>query len=176
MYKHCTYHCISVDSNKYIKNSLIKLTFRISNIATHTLRYKMHVYRDTICPLSNVSVGNYISFLYCSALNEVRQMFIPDKFYSQPSSFWVALLLSCKNNNIIKTFAKFLYLAFKRREILHQIDWKCKHPFVCRHQLQSLDCSYNYVCYNYSVLSSQQFDMMYYCEHGLWLMQFVLLC
>ena len=65
------------------------------------------------------AVENEVHFtLCCSALKDLRQRLIPEKFYSQPSSFRLVLLLSTENMVIIKNFAIFLYLAFKRRELL----------------------------------------------------------
>ena len=62
------------------------------------------------------AVENEVYFtLCCSALKDLRQRLIPDKFYCQPSSFRLVLLLSTENKVIIKNFAIFLYLAFKRR-------------------------------------------------------------
>ena len=61
----------------------------------------------------------------------LRQRLIPDKFYSQPSSFRLVLLLSTENKVIIKNFAIFLYLAFKRRELLLREWWRdCIVTFV----------------------------------------------
>ena len=109
---------LSVDINKYVKNALVKFRFGISSIAVHSLRYKLHSYSDTICLPCRAFVENEVHFtLCCSALNDLRERFIPDKFCIQPSSFRLVLLLSTENKNIIKNFALFLYLAFKRREI-----------------------------------------------------------
>ena len=86
---------LSVDVNKYIRNSLIKFRFGVSPIVVHSLRYKTHAYTDTICPLCRAAVENEVHFtLCCSALKYLRQRLIPDKFYSQPSSFRLVLLLS----------------------------------------------------------------------------------
>ena len=109
---------LSVVINKYVKNALVKFRFGISSIAVHSLRYKLHSYSDTICPLCRASVENEVHFtLCCSAPNDLRGKFLPDKFCMQPSSFRLVLLLSTENENIIKNFAIILYLAFKRREI-----------------------------------------------------------
>ena len=109
---------LSVVINKYVKNALVKFRFGISSIAVHSLRYKLHSYSDTICLLCRASVENEVHFtLCCSAPNDLRGKFLPDKFCMQPSSFRLVLLLSTENKNIIKNFAIFLYLAFKRREI-----------------------------------------------------------
>ena len=105
---------LSVDMiNKYTRTSFIKFRFGISPIAVHSLQYKTHAYIDTICPLCRAAVEDEVHFtLSCSALR-----LMPDKFYSQPSSFRLVLLLSTENRLIIKNFAIFPYLAFKRREI-----------------------------------------------------------
>ena len=81
---------LSVDINKYIRNSLIKFRFGVSPIVVHSLRYKTHAYTDTIWPVENEAHFT----LCCSALKDLRQRLIPDKFYSQPSSFRLVLLLS----------------------------------------------------------------------------------
>ena len=110
---------LSVDVNKYIRNSLIKFRFGVSPIVVHSLQHKAHAYTDTVCPLCRAAVENEVHFtLCCSALKDLRQRLIPDKFYSQPSSFRLVLLLSTENKVIIKNFAIFLYFAFKRRELL----------------------------------------------------------
>ena len=86
---------LSVDINKYVKNALVKFRFGISSIAVRSLRYKLHLYSDTICPLCRASVESEVHFtLCCSALNDLRVRFIPDKFCIQPSSFRLVLLLS----------------------------------------------------------------------------------
>ena len=108
---------LSVD--KYIRNSLIKFRFGVSPIVVHSLRYKTHAYTDTICHLCRAAVENEVHFtLCCSALKDLRQRHIPDKFYSQPCSLRLVLLLSTENKVIIKNFAIFLCLAFKRRQLL----------------------------------------------------------
>ena len=108
---------LSVDINKYVKNALVKFRFGISSIAVHSLRYKLHSYSDTMCPLCRAFVENEVHFTRCcSVLNDLRERFIPGKFCIQPSSFRLVLLLSTENKNIIKNYAIFLYSAFKRRE------------------------------------------------------------
>ena len=65
---------LSVDVNKYIRNSLIKFRFGVSPIVVHSLRYKTHAYTDTICPLCRAAVENEVHFtLCCSALKDLRQ-------------------------------------------------------------------------------------------------------
>ena len=110
---------LSVDINKYIRNSLIKFRIGVNPIAVHSLRYETHAYTDTLWPLCRAAVKKEVHFtLCCSALKDLRQRLIPDNLYSQPSSFRLVLLLSVENKVIIKNFAIILYLAFKRRESL----------------------------------------------------------
>ena len=83
------------------------------------LIFKTRANTDNICPLCRAAVGNEVHFtLCCSALKDLRQRLIPDKFDSQPSSFRLVLLLSTENKVIIKNFAIFLNLDFKQRELL----------------------------------------------------------
>ena len=91
---------LSVDINKYIRNSLIKFRFGVSPIVVHSLRYKTHAYTNTICPLCRAAVENEVLFtLCCSALlKRFTSKIIPDTFYSQSSSFRLVLLLSTENN------------------------------------------------------------------------------
>ena len=95
---------------------------------------------DITCPLCRASVENEAHFtLCCSALNDLRERFIPDKFCNQQSSFKHVLLLSTENQNIIKNFSINLYLAFKRREIAVNDNFYVNiHLLV--YSIQTLNC------------------------------------
>ena len=65
---------LSVDVNKYVRNSINKFRFGVSPIVVHSLRYKTHAYTDTICPLCRAAVENEVHFtLCCSGLKDLRQ-------------------------------------------------------------------------------------------------------
>ena len=114
---------LSVDINKYVKNALVKIRFGVSSIAVHSLQYKLHSYSDTICPPCRASVENEVHFtLCCSALNDLRERFIPDKFCIQPSSFRLVLLLSTENKNIMKNFAIYLYLSLQMKRNCSELN------------------------------------------------------
>ena len=114
---------LSVDINKYVKNAFTKFRFGISSIAVHSIWYKLHSYSETICPLCTASVENEVHFtLSCSAVNDLREIFIPHKFCFQPSSFRLILLLCTENKNITKNFAVYLYLAFKVKETCSEFN------------------------------------------------------
>ena len=71
--------------NKYVRNALIKLRFRTSNIAMHALSYKIHTSEDT-CPLCKELVTNEVHFsLCCTALDDIslRDRSIPDINFSR---------------------------------------------------------------------------------------------
>ena len=73
---------LSVDVNKYIRNSLIKFRFGVSPIVVHSLRYKTHAYTDTICPLCRAAVENEVHFtLCCSAVKELIIIIIINNSY-----------------------------------------------------------------------------------------------
>ena len=58
---------LSVDINKYIRNSLIKFRIGVNPIAVHSLRYETHAYTNTICPLCRAAVENE-EFSHCVVL------------------------------------------------------------------------------------------------------------
>ena len=105
---HDTAVYFSLYMNKYVRNTLIKFRFGISNIAMHALRYNIHTSEDTICPLCKEAVENEVHFsLCCTALDDIRERYIPDNISRQPCAFRLALLLSSENKNIIKNVTLF---------------------------------------------------------------------
>ena len=59
----------------------------------HALRYKIHTAEDTICPLCKDDVENEVHFsLCCTALDDLRERYIPDTFSRQPCRFRLVLL------------------------------------------------------------------------------------
>ena len=102
--------------------------------------------------------------LCCSALSDLRQRFIPDKCYRQPSSFTLALTESSENKQM-------LVLSFQRNN-RDASNWLkiYKYPLVC---ITSTTTAQR-VLYLLPFSVSLQLDMMYYCQHGLWFIHFVI--
>ena len=71
------------------------------------------------CPLCRYETETEIHFvLCCPALDDLRSMFIPWKYYIIPNAFKLTMLIANKNEQIIRNFGIFLYKAFSRREIV----------------------------------------------------------
>ena len=111
---------LSVDLSSSVRQTLIKFRFGVSDIAVHALRYNADKCRTQLCLLCGKSVDNEVHFVFkCPMFQDLRAKFIPPKYYNRPSEFRLVLLMCCKNKNVIKNLAIFLYKAFKRQsEIL----------------------------------------------------------
>ena len=115
---HNMHQYIRQDMDRHLKCVMTKFRFGISNLTVHFYRYRSHTVRDLICPMCKESIENEVHFvLCCPFLLELRRKLIPPKFFSNPSAFRFTLLMSRKNDNIIKNLSIYLYNAFKIREI-----------------------------------------------------------
>eukprot|EP00745_Piridium_sociabile_P022013 TRINITY_DN34072_c0_g1_i3.p1 TRINITY_DN34072_c0_g1~~TRINITY_DN34072_c0_g1_i3.p1 ORF type:complete len:362 (+),score=-8.76 TRINITY_DN34072_c0_g1_i3:191-1276(+) len=107
---------LSMNMNRFIRCSLTKVKFGISDIAIHRQRYKADVSRNVMCPLCRADEEDEVHFvLCCPMLNDLRQKYIPMKYYRNPAFFRLALLMSSTNKNVICNLAMYLYKSFQRR-------------------------------------------------------------
>ena len=103
---------------RQFKFIMSKFRFGISDLAVHRFRYNTNVC-NYICPLCNEEVETEVHFvLCCPVLSDIRNVFIPLKYYRNPCLFRLILLLSSPSEEVIRKLAVFLYKAFKRRSIL----------------------------------------------------------
>ena len=108
-----------LDISKFIKGALTRLRFGISDIATHSSRYSRTVDSDLLCPLCKTALENEVHFvLCCPVLSDLREQYIPKKFFSYPCSFRLTLLLSSRNEKVLSNLSLYLYKSFKRRSVL----------------------------------------------------------
>ena len=105
-----------LNMNRHIKCSMTRFRFGISDIAVHHNRYK-NVTDDALkCPLCKHANEDDVHFLLCCpAFSDLRQQFIPPKFYENPCLFRMTLLLAKQNENVLKNLCIYVYKAFKRR-------------------------------------------------------------
>ena len=110
---------LSINIDRFIRNSLTKFRLGISDIAIHRQRYKSENSKNVKCPLCNADKEDEIHFVFiCPVLADLRTEYIPLKYYSKPSLFKLILLFSSRNDQVITNFTTFLYKAFKRRSTL----------------------------------------------------------
>ena len=112
--------CLLLDINRYVKCSLTRYRFGISDICVHCMRYKSNVTAmELMCPFCSISIENEVQFvLCCPGLDDLRRRYIHQKYFNFPSDFRLTLLLSTKNERTLQNLALYLYKAFNRRKII----------------------------------------------------------
>ena len=106
--------CLLLDINRYVKCSLTRYRFGISDICVHCMRYKSNVTAmELMCPFCSISTENEVHFvLCCPGLDDLRRRFIHPKYFDFPSDFRLTLLLSTKNERTLPTLALYLFFFF----------------------------------------------------------------
>lgn len=106
-----------INMNRFIRGTLTKLRFGVSDLTVHKERYRPNV-GNMICPLCKIEKEDEIHFvLCCPSLEDLRERYIPIKYYKQPLFFRLVLLLTSKNDSEISNLAMYLYKSFKRRSL-----------------------------------------------------------
>ena len=74
-----------------------------------------------ICQLCNDGIEDEYHFLLkCTLYDELREKYIPYKYYCHPNLHKFVLLMTCRSENIILNVATFVYSAYLRRKTLLQ--------------------------------------------------------
>ena len=60
----------------------------------------------------------YHFVLCCNVYDDLRDMYLPKKYHSQPNLHTFNILMSTRSSDIIHSLAKYVYYAFKRRSTL----------------------------------------------------------
>ena len=119
--------CNTHDIKPYLTSNLerhlhcITTRFRlgVSDIATHCNRYRNVDRNAMLCPLCNNHEEDELHFvLCCPALKDIREKFIPLKYFRQPCLFKLNLLMSSVRYVDVRSLSIYLYKAFKLRTIL----------------------------------------------------------
>ena len=104
---------------KHIKarNFLIRLRLGVSPLRTHKLRYcKGATPVDYFCPFCKSDVETEVHFiLVCLKYTEIREQYIPKKYFASPSSFKLALLLATRSKVLLLRLAIYIMKAFTIR-------------------------------------------------------------
>ena len=116
--RHCLPTYISVDLNRQLKILTTKFRFGVSDIAVHRLRYRHLDDRNLICPLCKGDREDEIHFvLVCPVLSDIREQFIPSKYFNTPSLFKLVMLMSSRHKHTVRQLTLYLHYAFKRRNV-----------------------------------------------------------
>ena len=110
---------LSININRFIRCALTKFRFGVSDLAVHKNRYRESSENDLFCPFCKSVKDDEIHFAFiCPVFADLRQSYIPLKYYRHPALFRLVLLLASKNENTQRNLMMFLYKAFKRRREL----------------------------------------------------------
>ena len=109
---------LQLNMDRQLKYIMSKFRFGFSDIAVHYYRYRVHSQEELMCKLCKESVENEIHFiLCCKSLIHLREIFIAEKFYRNPSAFRLSLLFSSQNENVIKSLCIYIYKALNFRKV-----------------------------------------------------------
>ena len=115
----CVEPYIMLNLNRYIRYTLTRFRFGVSDIKVHRSRFELYNVDELKCPLCLSAVENEVHFvLCCPAFEDLRHEFIESKYFNNPCEVRLALLLATQNERALKNLALFLYKAFSRRKTL----------------------------------------------------------
>ena len=110
---------LTMGLEQHLKYCMTRFRFGISDINVHRFRYSNHSDNNNICPLCRNAEETETHFvLCCPVLETLRRDLIPTKFYKQPSSFKLVLLMASCQEDVVKRFVLYLYKSFKLRSFV----------------------------------------------------------
>ena len=110
---------LSLDMNRQLKVIMTRFRFGVSDINVHKLRYRNHNQAQLLCNYCKDMVENEVHFLLCCPLySEIREKFIPLKYYREPNLFRATILLNCNHDKTVENLCRFIYQAFRIRDIV----------------------------------------------------------
>jgi len=107
---------------KHVKsrNALIRFRLGVSQLKIHKFRFARANVHNYDCPYCKDILETEIHFvLVCPAYTELRNYYIPHKFFRYPCLQKLSLLLASENKVLLMRLAKFLSEAFAKRELLY---------------------------------------------------------
>jgi hypothetical protein len=104
---------------KHVKarNLLIRMRLGVSPLKIHRLRFTNNITEaDLTCLFCRYETETEVHFiLTCPRYEEIRELYIPKKYYNCPSSFKLTLLLAANNKTILLRLATYIFKAFQIR-------------------------------------------------------------
>ena len=99
------------------RSALTRMRLGVSPLRPHRLRYTVNIPTINMnCPFCPDVRETEIHFLLiCPKYQELRERYIPRKFWIRPSSFALAILLANENTTIVSNLSTFVYKAFQTR-------------------------------------------------------------
>ena len=108
-----------LDALNIRKFRCIYVNFRTSchDLEIEKARYRNIPRSDRICRMCNSDTieNEYHFLLRCDFYSELRTMYIPRKYLNNVCMQKFVMLMSCRNEKVIKSVATYLYHAFRKR-------------------------------------------------------------
>ena len=104
-------------SHLHAKICLTRFRLGVSQLNVHRKRFWRNLSDDDLlCPFCVSAMETETHFLLkCPLYNQLRERYIPSKYYRQPSLFKLTMLLATENKSLMLRVASFLTDAFKLR-------------------------------------------------------------
>ena len=110
-------YLLKVDNPRH-RRALSRLRCSAHSLAIEEGRYKnieRHCRKCKFCNLNAIE-SEYHFLLVCPLYKELRSQLLPRYYFSWPTLTKLRLLLQNTQTGIVKRLAKFVYLAFEKRE------------------------------------------------------------
>ena len=116
----CYEHYLDIVTVRKFGNALATFRSGSLGIEIERGRYLRIPRPERICkPCPKREIEDEYHFLFsCSAYHDIRQTFLPAKFYGVPNKHIFFILMASKCEQYIKSLASFVYYAFERRKQL----------------------------------------------------------
>ena len=109
---------LTINMDRYLLCATSRFRLGVSGLATHLYRYRQINDNDMLCPLCGLDKDDEFHFvLCCPLLDEIREIFIPAKYYQQPCLFKFCLMMSSTRENDVRGLSLFLNKAFRYRSV-----------------------------------------------------------
>ena len=100
------------------RNALTRFRLGISPLRPHRLRHAQNVSVNNLkCPFYSVEESEVHFVFICPKYTDLREKYIPAKFYRHPSSFRLALLLANENHVTVNNVATYVYKALRNKRL-----------------------------------------------------------
>ena len=109
---------IRLNINRQLKVLMTRFRFGVTDIYVHSLRYRNVNQNQMNCPFCDDTTENEIHFILCCPMyDNLRERYIPGKFYRNPNANRMNVLLSSTNVDIVGNLCRYIYHALKLREV-----------------------------------------------------------
>lgn len=100
----------------HMRTAFVRFRLGTSALKPHRFRFLKET-ADFSCPYCNDVYESELHFLLvCPLYRDLRNQYLPEKYYKRPAAFRVTLLLSSVNSKLIFDIASFIYYALQKRQ------------------------------------------------------------